>query len=331
MNALRMIIASPSPLERSRLAKALAGDPRMTVIAQTADLSETYTRAEQMEPDIVLLAAAYTGVAEFACMEALFDALEISWLAIGAEGAARPAVPMIAATMTPDQLLQRIAEARRLRAMPGRGRPRPARQAVPHLRRDRIVLIGASTGGVVALLTVLGSFPADCPPTAIVQHTGRGYSESLIKLLDRNCAARVVSAAEGLVLQPGSVCVAGGSAGHLRLLPGRPLRCAITPGAPVSGHMPSVDALFRSFLPVAGQVVAVVLTGMGRDGAEGLLDLRRAGAHTIGQDEASSVVYGMPRAAAEIGAVQQQLGLDRIGPEILRLCGSDSALRPVTR
>jgi two-component system chemotaxis response regulator CheB len=182
------------------------------------------------------------------------------------------------------------------------------------------VLIGASTGGVDALLTVLASFPVDCPPTAIVQHTGRGFSDSLIALLDRRCAARVVAAKDGSPLQPGTVCVAAGCDGHLRLLGSGSLRCQVSPGEPVSGHVPSVDELFRSAVPFADRVVAALLTGMGRDGAEGLLALRRKGATTIGQDEASAVVYGMPRAAFELGAVQTQLGLNRIGPEILRHC-----------
>ena len=130
-------------------------------------------------------------------------------------------------------------------------------------------------------------------------------------------------------MQPGTIYVAGGSDGHLRLTGGDALRCQISPGPAVSGHVPSVDELFRSALPIAERVVAALLTGMGRDGAEGLLALRRAKAMTLGQDEATAVVYGMPRAAFELGAVQTQLPLNRIGPELLRHC--QPASRPAVR
>ena len=178
----------------------------------------------------------------------------------------------------------------------------------------RVVLIGASTGGIDALLTVLAHFPADCPPTAIVQHTGRGFSLSMVRVLSRKCAARIVVAEELLVLEPGMICVAGGLDGHLQLkqLPDRRLRCSIQGGPQVSGQRPSIDVLFRSATPLAERAIGVLLTGMGADGAAGLLALRQAGATTIGQDEATSVVYGM-------GAVCHQLPLRLIGPAIRQL------------
>jgi chemotaxis response regulator CheB len=185
----------------------------------------------------------------------------------------------------------------------------------------RVVLIGASTGGIDALLTVLAHFPADCPPTAIVQHTGRGFSLSMVRVLSRKCAARIVVAEELLVLEPGMICVAGGLDGHLQLkqLPDRRLRCSIQGGPQVSGQRPSIDVLFRSATPLAERAIGVLLTGMGADGAAGLLALRQAGATTIGQDEATSVVYGMPRVAYEMGAVCHQLPLRLIGPAIRQL------------
>jgi two-component system chemotaxis response regulator CheB len=158
----------------------------------------------------------------------------------------------------------------------------------------------------------------------VVQHTGQGFSESLIRLLDRRCALTVEAAQDGMELQPGRVCVAAGCPGHMRLQSNKPYRIAVEQGPPVSGHLPSVDALFRSAVPIASNVVAALLTGMGRDGAEGLLALRKAGAATIGQDESSSVVYGMPRAAWEIGAVRQQLPWGEIAAAILRACAQSS-------
>ncbi len=332
MRQIRIIVATPRPVQRSRLAKALAAHPALLVIAQATDLSETYTLAEKLEPDVVLVAEEYTRAPEFACMKLQFSALKAAWLVLAPpeteQGMARrpdPGLAAIDAQMTVTEIVGRIETAFAARGQAPRatfsdsGLPTRMRPAAP-VRPEKVVLIGASTGGVDALLTVLSNFPVDCPPTAIVQHTGRGYSESLIALLDRRCAPRVVAAEDGTRLQWGTVCVAGGREGHLRLTGGEALRCQVSPGPPISGHVPSVDALFHSALPIAGRVVAALLTGMGRDGAEGLLALRRQGAVTIGQDEASAVVYGMPRAAQELGAVQTQLSLPRIGPEILRHC-----------
>lgn len=120
-----------------------------------------------------------------------------------------------------------------------------------------------------------------------------------------------------MTLKRGTVCVAAGTEGHLHLKPGNPPQCTIRPGPPTTGHMPYVDELFRSALLIAASSVAVLLTGMGRDGAAGLLELRNAGSATIGQDAVTSVVYGMPKAAWEIGAVQQQRPLLEIAAEIL--------------
>ncbi len=136
---------------------------------------------------------------------------------------------------------------------------------------DRVVLIGASTGGVDALLTVLAGFPKTAPPIAIVQHTGQGFSESLIRLLDRRATVEVRAARDGMLLEPGTACIAAGMPAHLRLsgAPGRHLRATLSGQDPVSGHLPSVDELFRSALPFARKVVAVLLTGMGRTERQG--------------------------------------------------------------
>lgn len=317
----------------------------MEVVAHAADLSEAYTMSEALEPHVVLIAQDYCLVPEFDCMRSLFHALQTRWLVIGGPGVLRgpthssdPAWPAIARDASAETILRRISEvlasrgtSATLRAPAPVPTPTPRPRSAGRLRADRVVLIGASTGGVDALLTVLASFPPDCPPTAIVQHTGKGFSDSLIKLLDRRCAAEVVALSDGLAMQTGRVCVAGGTEGHFHLSSGSNPQCRLVPGEAVSGHVPSIDVLFRSALPMAAQVVAVLLTGMGRDGAEGMLALRRAGARTLGQDAATSVVYGMPRAALEIGAVEQQLPLDRIGPEILRICARDGDVRVAGR
>ena len=187
-----------------------------------------------------------------------------------------------------------------------------------------VVGIGASTGGVEALTDVLGHFPVACPPTVIVQHMPRQFSESFARRLDRIVKPEVRLAEEGDVLKSGTVYVASGGERHLRVRCGaRPGEyvCQLVAAPPVNGHRPSVDELFYSLATTVGKnAVGVILTGMECDGAQGLLAMRHAGASTIGQDRASSVIYGMPRAAYELGAVETQLPLSAIGAAILNLC-----------
>jgi two-component system chemotaxis response regulator CheB len=185
----------------------------------------------------------------------------------------------------------------------------------------RLVAIGSSTGGVEALLSILTRFPKDCPPTLITQHMPATFTRSFAERLNKCCLPDVAEASEGAPVEPGRVYIAPGGDLHLTLAGSVSRRCALVSGPPQSGHRPSVDVLFNSVARSAGaNAVGVILTGMGRDGAEGLLAMRRAGAATLGQDEASCVVYGMPKSAAQLGAVQSQLPLHGIADAILDAC-----------
>lgn len=180
----------------------------------------------------------------------------------------------------------------------------------------RVIGIGASTGGVEALLMLLSAFPADCPPTLIVQHMQAEFVVAFAERLDRNCAARVRIAEDAAVLAPGCIFVAPCGDAHLTLARHGNLQCRLTVGDKVASHRPSVDVLFASLAFLGPAATGILLTGMGRDGAQGLLKMRQAGAATIAQDSASSTVYGMPRAAAEIGACRMQLPLSQIAPAL---------------
>ena len=183
---------------------------------------------------------------------------------------------------------------------------------------DRIIAIGASTGGVEALITILAQFPPNCPPTVISQHMPATFTRSFASRLNNLCAASVSEAAEGAPLEVGQIYLAPGDF-HLEVVGSSTYRCRLSDAPKVNGHRPSVDVMFKSVLRAVGsRAIGVILTGMGRDGAEGLLTLRNAGAETIGQDEHSCVVYGMPRVAFEIGAVARQLPLERIGETLVR-------------
>jgi two-component system chemotaxis response regulator CheB len=186
-----------------------------------------------------------------------------------------------------------------------------------------VVAIGSSTGGVEALLSILTQFPDTCPPTVITQHMPATFTASFAARLDRASGAKVQEAFDGALLEPGKVYVAPGGATHLEVVRSAGLRCRLVAGDPVSGHRPSVDVLFNSVANAVGEkAVGAILTGMGRDGAQGLLAMRNAGAKTLGQDEQSCVVYGMPRSAFEIGAVEKQVSLSSMGQSILDLASA---------
>ena len=331
MSAITIIVAGGNPAMRMKLVKAIEGKPGLRVIGQASDLPATYTAAEAMEPDLVLVARELALLPEFSLMRSLFRALDARWITVDHRGIGQTVVhggdqagdfAPIDTALAPEAICEQILTTMRSPNLkqPVSAVSAPLRSTGSVGRSGKLILIGASTGGVDALLTVLSALPKDCPPIAVVQHTGQGFSESLIRLLDRRCAVSVVAAQDGMELTSGKVVVAAGCPGHMRLKSGKPWRVGVEPGPHVSGHMPSVDAPFHSAVSSASSVVAALLTGMGRDGAEGLLALRKGGAMTIGQDESSSVVYGMPRAAWEIGAVRQQLALGDIASAILKAC-----------
>lgn len=180
-------------------------------------------------------------------------------------------------------------------------------------RLDRVIAIGASTGGTEALREVLQPLPPDCPPIVIVQHMPEMFTTSFAKRLDSLCHVHVKEAEDGERLQPGVAYLAPGHS-HLSLSrQGGGYACALSRAEPVNRHRPAVDVLFHSVAEVVGaRALGVLLTGMGKDGAQGLLAMRGAGAWTIAQDEASCVVYGMPREAARLGAACEVVPLKDI-------------------
>ena len=189
-----------------------------------------------------------------------------------------------------------------------------------YISDGKLVAIGASTGGVEAIIEILSHYPANCPPTVITLHMPSPFTKSFANRLDTLCAANVAEAYDGAPIRSGLVYLAPGSATHLEVSAARDMRCQLRQGELVSGHRPSVDMLFTSVSRACRHnAVGIILTGMGRDGATGLLAMRRAGAKTIGQDEATSVIYGMPRVACEIDAVEKSVSLAKIAGEILNL------------
>ncbi len=180
--------------------------------------------------------------------------------------------------------------------------------------KELVVAIGASTGGTEAIASVIKEFGCDIPGVVIVQHMPAGFTEMYAKRLDDQCRVRVKEARTGDMVVPGQVLLAPGGDAHMQLVRmngGYQVVCKKAPK--VNGHCPSVDVLFHSVAEVAGaRALGIILTGMGGDGAKGLLAMRQAGARTIGQDESTCVVYGMPKVAYELGAVEYQEKLSDI-------------------
>ncbi len=183
---------------------------------------------------------------------------------------------------------------------------------------DKIIAIGASTGGTEAIKEVLEQMPADSPAIMITQHIPPVFSSAFAQRMNRTSAMTVVEASDGLQVMPGHVYIAPGDRHLLLRRDGARYRCSLSDGPPVNRHRPSVDVLFRSVTQAAGRnAIGIIMTGMGADGARGLGEMREAGAITIAQDEKSSVVWGMPGEAVKLGAAQKVVPLGQIPAAIM--------------
>lgn len=200
----------------------------------------------------------------------------------------------------------------------------PASRRTALRTTDRLVAIGASTGGTEALRVLLEALPADAPGLAIVQHMPAGFTSAFARRLDGLCRIEVREAETGDRLIPGLALIAPGDHHMLLQRSGAQYRVEVREGPLVSRHRPSVDVLFRSTARAAGpNALGIIMTGMGDDGARGMLEMREAGARTFGQDEASCIVYGMPKEAKRLGGVEAELPLNRLAAEVMRFAAAD--------
>lgn len=203
----------------------------------------------------------------------------------------------------------------------------PSQQRTRFLRTtEKIIAIGASTGGTEALRELLSVLPPDAPAIVISQHIPAAFSKPFAERLDKCCAMKVFHAADGQQIVPGHVYVAPGDHHLLVERDGARYVCRLSDGPPVNRHRPSVDVMFRSVAQKVGpNAIGVILTGMGDDGARGLKEMLEAGAHTVAQDEASSVVWGMPGSAVKLGAAERVDSLGHIPQVILDLASRAQA------
>ncbi len=333
MNRLRVLIADDNLRRLGRLKVQLASDDSFELMPPVSNLTDAYNLTELNQPDVVAVCEDLAMRPEFLMFGALLEALGLRCIIFGransriARSCARAMFAVIDDAENADSIRGCIIGNRKAGLLAARvgASPCSGTRAVD-TTFTRCVVIGASTGGIEALLNVLSSYPPNCPPTLIVQHIRAEFVSGLVQRLDRHCRAKVNEAREGAPLTTGQVYVAPEDKRHLAVRAGRTPYCRLVEGEPVSGHRPSVDVLFHSAAALGDGVVGVLLTGMGRDGAEGLLEIRRNGGRTIIQDKHTSTVYGMPRAAAELGAAMQELPLARIGSAIMSACRDSSAM-----
>lgn len=332
----RVLVVDDSATMRGLISAVLSSDPEVSVVGQAADAMEARAAIKQLNPDVVTLDIEMPDMNGLDFLEKIMtlrpmpvimisamtqrgaDAT-LAALEIGAFDCVGKPVP---GNVRPfSDLAEKVkAAARSSHRSTARLLQRPVAPTAQYRVGRKMVAIGSSTGGVEALITVLQNFPINCPPTVITQHMPSTFTRSFAERLDRLCAPVVQEATDGARLEIGKIYLAPGGDRHLQIANPSALCCRLVEGDAVNGHCPSVDTLFESVAEVAGRnAVGVILTGMGKDGAAGLLKLRDAGARTIGQNEKTCVVYGMPRVANEIGAVERQLPLASIGEEVLKL------------
>lgn len=344
MKPIRVLVVDDSATMRGLIRNALARDPDIVIAGEASDPIEARQAIKTLSPDVMTLDVEMPKMDGLSFLEKVmrlrpFPVVMVSGRTAGASAAAIAALELGAVTCIgkptaddPGALSQLPAKVKAAAAARLDRRVDPAAPVAPasfpYEPDGRLVAIGASTGGVEALIAVISQFPALCPPTLITIHMPANFTKSFARRLDSLTAAEVAEAEEGDAIRPGRVLVAPGGVGHLEVKSGAGLRCRILSGDLVNGHRPAADVMFHSVARTCGaSAVGVILTGMGRDGASGLLAMRRAGARTLGQNEATSVVYGMPKAAFDLGAVEKQHPIQGVARAILELTSAHASRR----
>ena len=347
----RVLVVEDSLTVRAWLVAALTADPEFDVVGEAEDGAAAIELCRRSKPDVVTMDMMLRGLSGLAATEAIMESCPTPILIVSAstnrgelfrtyDALAAGAVDVLEKPTgrEPDgewaaSFRAQVRLVSRIRVITHHHPARAARKSAVSLPRGpgagtscRAIAIGASTGGPAAIVSVLGGLPADFPlPILLVIHIGQAFARSLAEWLDGLSPIRVSTAADGDPLPPpGCGCVLMPPADrHLEVRDGR-----IRVGAGPERHScrPSVDVLFESAAADLGPAVAgCLLTGMGRDGADGLLAIRRAGGQTIAQDEESCVVFGMPREAITLGAAGRVLPLPQISAALLQLAGSAPA------
>jgi two-component system chemotaxis response regulator CheB len=351
---IRVLIVDDSALVRQILTEILSADRQIEVVGVASDAHVAREKIKSLNPDVITLDVEMPKMDGVTFLRNLMRLrpmpvvmvssltehgadVTLDALAMGAvDYLPKPKID-VAATLKNygDQLTEKVKMAARARVRaldPQRPMPQPrpsygADAVIPagaparHLRTtERVIAIGASTGGTEAIKEVLMGLPPDTPGVVVTQHIPKAFSGPFAKRMDQCCQMTVYEAQDGQQILPGHVYIAPGDRHLLVFRDGARYVCRLDDGTPVNRHKPSVDVLFRSVAQNVGRnAIGLLLTGMGKDGARGLKEMREAGSPTIAQDEATSVVWGMPGEAVAIGGAEKVLPLGEIAEATTRL------------
>lgn len=338
MRPIKVLVVDDSILFRNTLVRCLESDPNIQVVGQAKDPYEARDMIIQYRPDVMTLDVEMPRMSGIEFLRKLMPQYPLPVVMISSlsdkvfDALEAGAVDFVnkPANLNREQLNSflkqelvtkvKIASTAKVGKLKRTEIEISGKEISTVGKSGRIIAIGASTGGTEAIFEVIKQFRRDIPGVVIVQHMPPGFTKMYADRLNNQCEVAVKEAQTGDKVVPGQVLIAPGDR-HMKLVKvGDSYQVECKGEERVNGHCPSVDVLFHSVAKVAGKnAIGVILTGMGGDGAKGLLEMRKAGALTIGQDEASCVVYGMPRVAHELGAVQYQLGLSGISGKVYNL------------
>lgn len=341
---IRVLVVDDSALVRNILQTGLSMDRDIEVIATASDPYQARDKILELEPDVltldvemprmdgvaflrklmpqypipVVMVSALTEKGKRITMEAL-EAGALDFVTKPATGVSRGLNAMMG------ELIEKVKIASIADVSHWQNRQMPVSKVETTTKvlsgsTDKVIAIGASTGGTEAIRTMIRMFPASTPGVAIVQHMPPGFIAAFAESLDKQGAMNVKEAENGDRVMPGRVLIAPGGKQMKVFRSGGIYQVKVYEGEKVKGHCPSVEVLMSSVAEYVGDnAIGVILTGMGSDGAGGLLAMRKNGARTFGQDEKSSVVYGMPKVAYETGAVEKQVSISNMVPQILKV------------
>ncbi len=342
-----MVVVDDSAVMRQLLTQILARDPDIEVVAQASDPYIARDKIKQLNPDVITLDVEMPRMDGLAFLEKLMRGhpmpvvmvssltergceTTLRALELGAvDFVTKPKLDVTRGTLElAGEIVAKVKAAARAHVRPlpastaaAGGATRPVVAGLAGLAlTHKVIAIGASTGGTEALREVLTRLPADTPGVVVVQHMPASFTRAFANRLDSLCSMVVKEASDGDRVLPGHVLVAPGDYQLSVVRSGANYAVRVVQDPPVNRHRPSVDVLFDSCArELGGNAVGVILTGMGDDGARGLKAMRQAGAHTIAQDEASCVVFGMPREAIAQGGAEQVLPLNQVSEAVLKL------------
>ena len=345
MPKIRVLIVDDSPFIRALFTEILSADPEIEVIDTAEDPFDAREKIKRLSPDVITLDIEMPKMDGLSFLEKIMSLrpmpvlMASSLTANGAEETLQAlelgAVDyVLKPSNQPGHQILDIADELRAKVKAAARSRRPQKRAqqgsvtsiasLPKLP-IRIIAIGASTGGVEALKEVITSLPKGLPPIVITQHMPPVFTKSLAERLNKLSALDIQEATHGQLLKPGHAYIAKGGI-HMQIKKptnGVGFMMQLVDGENVSSHKPSVDVLFDSVAVADGKhALGIILTGMGKDGAKGMMSLKQAGAFTIGQDEATSLVYGMPKAAFLSGAIDVQLPLPAVSQAINHITGN---------